>query len=343
MVVEDRRAGLAVLEDLRDDTPLFDLRLAEDRRGQSLGAPVLRALTWETLRRYPHVRRFEGVTRWDNVAMRRTFRRAGWVKEAHYRSAWPVPGGSRSTPSDTRSCAATWSRGRRLPCPGTRSPDTDRRGRKRTHRARELRYTVLSAGQRRELVDLTDRVPESCSMQITVEPLRLEDAEAIVAAEDEETIRWLTGGRSSVEGTREYVRDLDRRAENGSTKRAFCIWVDGECVGSIDYDADPQDGIGPGDVNISYAIAPWMRRRGVTSRAVDLLLDIIRERDVAKRAVIRCDPDNESSVRVAEKAGFAFAEEIRSSTDADAEGNAPLLWVLVRELATENADGVQRA
>lgn len=98
VVVGDRRAGLAVLEDLRDDTPLFDLRLAEDRRGQGLGAPVLRALTWETLRRYPHVRRFEGVTRWDNVAMRRTFRRAGWVKEAHYRSAWPV---RRGQPVDT--------------------------------------------------------------------------------------------------------------------------------------------------------------------------------------------------------------------------------------------------
>ena len=87
-----------MLEDLDDDTPLFDLRLAEDVRGQGLGAPVLRALTRETFRRYPHVQRFEGVTRWDNVAMRRTFRRAGWVKEAHYRSAWPVPGGE---PVDT--------------------------------------------------------------------------------------------------------------------------------------------------------------------------------------------------------------------------------------------------
>lgn len=77
------------------------------------------------------------------------------------------------------------------------------------------------------VVDLTSWVPESGRMQITVEPLRLEDAEAILAAEDEETIRWLTGGRSSVESTREYVRDLDRRAVNGSTKRAFCIWVDG--------------------------------------------------------------------------------------------------------------------
>ena len=41
---------------------------------------------------YPKAYRFEGVTRADNIAMRRTFDRSGFVKEAHYRDGWPIPG-----------------------------------------------------------------------------------------------------------------------------------------------------------------------------------------------------------------------------------------------------------
>jgi RimJ/RimL family protein N-acetyltransferase len=90
---EEGRLGLVVLEDLTDETPLFDLRLAEEHRGRGLGAVVLRALTdhvFTTL----DVHRLEGQTREDNRAMRRTFVRAGYVKEAHYREGWPVEGGT---------------------------------------------------------------------------------------------------------------------------------------------------------------------------------------------------------------------------------------------------------
>lgn len=86
------RVGLAVLEDLSDDAPLFDLRLTEPFRGRGLAAPVLRALTAHVFGTYPEVDRFEGQTREDNIAMRRTFRRCGFVKEAHYRDGWPVDG-----------------------------------------------------------------------------------------------------------------------------------------------------------------------------------------------------------------------------------------------------------
>ncbi|WP_114854709.1 GNAT family N-acetyltransferase [Brachybacterium sp. YJGR34] len=92
VIAHGERSGLAVLDDLRDDTVLFDLRLAETARGQGLGAPVLRVLADVLFAQYPHVRRFEGRTRADNIAMRRTFRRAGWVQEAHYREGWSVAG-----------------------------------------------------------------------------------------------------------------------------------------------------------------------------------------------------------------------------------------------------------
>lgn len=62
------RLGVVTLEDLMEDAPL-----------------VLRALTTHVFEQYPNVNRFEGQTREDNIAMRTTFLRAGFIKETHYR------------------------------------------------------------------------------------------------------------------------------------------------------------------------------------------------------------------------------------------------------------------
>jgi RimJ/RimL family protein N-acetyltransferase len=85
-----RRIGLVVLMDLTDDAPLFDLRLATEHRGKGFGADVLKALTTHVFTTMPTVNRFEGQTREDNIAMRKTFVRAGFVKEAHYREGWSI-------------------------------------------------------------------------------------------------------------------------------------------------------------------------------------------------------------------------------------------------------------
>jgi RimJ/RimL family protein N-acetyltransferase len=93
---DDARIGIAVLDDLIDvasgGNPVFDLRFAEAHRGWRLGVPVLRGLTELVFDRWPGLTRFEGHTREDNLAMRATFRGAGWVKEAVHRDAWPLDG-----------------------------------------------------------------------------------------------------------------------------------------------------------------------------------------------------------------------------------------------------------
>lgn len=88
------RLGIVMLEELGDLNPVFDLRLAESYRGRGLGVPVLRALTAFAFEQFPEIRRFEGQTRDDNIAMRRTFQRCGFVKEAHYREGWPLADGT---------------------------------------------------------------------------------------------------------------------------------------------------------------------------------------------------------------------------------------------------------
>ena len=92
-IVADQRVGIAVLEDLQDDTPLFDLRLAEVARGCGYGRQALALLTEFVFSNYPSVRRFEGQTREDNQAMRRVFLANGFVQEARYREGWPVLAG----------------------------------------------------------------------------------------------------------------------------------------------------------------------------------------------------------------------------------------------------------
>lgn len=87
------RIGLAILEGLEDDAPMFDLRLASAARGHGLGESILKAFTTEVFKRWPNANRFEGQTREDNIAMRKTFLRSGFLKEAHYREGWPVTGG----------------------------------------------------------------------------------------------------------------------------------------------------------------------------------------------------------------------------------------------------------
>lgn len=86
------KIGLVRLEDLRDETPMFDLRLAGQFRGRGLGIEVLEAIATHLFSNTQAIR-VEGQTREDNHAMRSVFDRAGWTKEAHYRHSWPVVGG----------------------------------------------------------------------------------------------------------------------------------------------------------------------------------------------------------------------------------------------------------
>lgn len=176
-------------------------------------------------------------------------------------------------------------------------------------------------------------------MRVTLQPLRPSDAAAVVAAEDEATVRWLSGGRSTVEGTADFVRRLDREAEQGAAKRAFGIWLDGACVGTADYDPDVTDGLEPGDVNIAYGVAPWARGHGIAVRAVELLCAIIHDRGIGTRAVIRADVRNPASTRVAEKARFTYLRDVTSSTERQDDGAPVTLRVYGHELAHGSRPG----
>ncbi|MFS8099589.1 GNAT family N-acetyltransferase [Lentzea alba] len=95
ILADGERAGIVRLFDLEDATPMFDLRISESHRGKGLGQAAVRWLTDRLFGEFAHVERIEGTTRQDNAAMRQVFRRCGYVKEAHYRKAWPDAAGHR--------------------------------------------------------------------------------------------------------------------------------------------------------------------------------------------------------------------------------------------------------
>jgi RimJ/RimL family protein N-acetyltransferase len=72
-----------------DETPLFDIRIKNSMRGNGIGTEAVRWLISYVFRNYPNKTRFEATTRFDNKVMRRVLERCGFVKEAHYRQAWP--------------------------------------------------------------------------------------------------------------------------------------------------------------------------------------------------------------------------------------------------------------
>jgi len=86
------KLGLVRVFDLGDPTPMFDVRLGEQSRGRGIGETAVRLLAEYVFTRFEDKPRLEGHTRADNYAMRKTFVKAGFVKEAYHRKAWPTGG-----------------------------------------------------------------------------------------------------------------------------------------------------------------------------------------------------------------------------------------------------------
>lgn len=91
-------AGYIRLFDLGEpdstETPLFDIRLKAAARGRGWGREAVRQLVDYVFTTWPAKNRFEATTRHDNIAMRRVLQHCGFVKEAHYRRAWPAKDGT---------------------------------------------------------------------------------------------------------------------------------------------------------------------------------------------------------------------------------------------------------
>lgn len=97
IILDNEKVGIMIIDDIDDTIPLFDIRLTEGARGKNVGT---QALLWmkDYLFGEKEKIRIEGYTKADNLAMRKCFTKAGFVKEGYLRNAWENEDG---TISDT--------------------------------------------------------------------------------------------------------------------------------------------------------------------------------------------------------------------------------------------------
>ena len=87
IIVDDQKLGILIIDDIEDTIPLFDLRLTANARGKGVGVQTLHWLQNYLFGERRKIR-IEGYTRADNLAMRKCFTNAGFVKEGYLRNAW---------------------------------------------------------------------------------------------------------------------------------------------------------------------------------------------------------------------------------------------------------------
>ena len=93
MIDNGVKQGILIIEDINDSILLIDIRLAEIARGKGYGKQALLWLKDYLFGELGKIR-VEGYTRADNIAMRKCFTNAGFVKEGYLRNAWENKDGS---------------------------------------------------------------------------------------------------------------------------------------------------------------------------------------------------------------------------------------------------------
>lgn len=90
----NRKIGLIIIHDLSDTIPLFDIRLDNNIRGKGFGTKAVYWLTDYIFNLPDKKIRIEAYTRSDNLAMRKTLYKCGFIKEGYLRNAWENNDGS---------------------------------------------------------------------------------------------------------------------------------------------------------------------------------------------------------------------------------------------------------
>lgn len=142
---------------------------------------------------------------------------------------------------------------------------------------------------------------------ITMRCLELGDAPAHLVGEDPDQVRWLNEGHRSVpERLGAWILSNQQEWLDGGPRRHFGIrdTTSDALIGNAEaHLALPE--LAPGEVNISYAVFPAWRGRGVAARAVHLLCVWLRDTSDARLAVIRVASNNVHSHGVAVAADFS--------------------------------------
>lgn len=301
---DDReKVGIVKLYDMQDEIPMFDLRIAERARGRGFGPRALRLICDYVFSLPDKKIRLEGHTRQDNAAMRKTFERAGFVKEGHLRKSWYSP------KEDSYYDAVTY---------GITREDF------------ESGKTTPVEWNDREIAAAADnhgRPPgfpeEFHSERLLIRAPRVEDAADVYDAltySHPELKGWLPFAKDKP--TLEGVEDSLRGAvADFITRKDLRLHLyrreDGAFIGSsglhrINWDVP------------KFEIGYWIDTRytglGYMTEAVERITQFAAETLGARRIEIRCDTENRKSRAIPEKLGYEL-EGILKNDDVAADGS----------------------
>ena len=148
---------------------------------------------------------------------------------------------------------------------------------------------------------------------VTIKPFQLEKVEEHLLGDDKEQIKWLSGKKSTLEGVRAWIEKNQKYWENDGPIFNFAVVEKetGELMGMVEanFDYKNLDGVDEGGANISYALYPKARGKGYAARSVNLLLSFLKDKRL-RQAVIRVEPENINSVKLAVRSGFKKQGEI---------------------------------
>ncbi|WP_435590218.1 GNAT family N-acetyltransferase [Nocardia sp. bgisy118] len=156
---------------------------------------------------------------------------------------------------------------------------------------------------------------------ITLRPIAVSDAEAHLAGEDRELVRWLNGGRGSLESVTAYFEECAANWAAQGPQRTFAITRNDTLVGTLDIQIG-RPFLAAGQADLTYGIYPMWRGHGFATKAVVLGCRYLARTGLAEEVVLRIDPVNADAVGVARRARFHY---LRSS---DEPGEGPLDWYI---------------
>lgn len=278
------KVGIVKIYDLQEQIPLFDLRIANESRGYGYGPEALRLVANYVFGLAEHKIRLEGHTRQDNLAMRKTFERAGFVKEAHLRNAWFAP------KENTYYDAVTYGITREDFAGGTTTP------------------VIWEDGDKQRISPPIPSFPEIFeSDRLIIRAPQLGDELDVwnaISNSHSALHKWIPFARSmpKLEETTESLRQAIADFITRKTLR-FHLYLkeSGEFIGSVGlYRINweiPK-------VEIGYWLDTKFEGQGYMTEAVSRMTFFAFEDLGARRVEIRCDEKNLPSRAVAERLGF---------------------------------------
>lgn len=112
VMVDGEPAGVAFARNLTSREGVLDIWLRGEVRGRGVGREALRQLADHHFADDPRLRRLEGRTHEDNVAMQRAFTAAGFLMEARYRDSLEQADGTLASEWGYAMTRADWKAGR---------------------------------------------------------------------------------------------------------------------------------------------------------------------------------------------------------------------------------------